>query len=197
VSESQRAGQRPNLVNVANMLTVLRIALVPVFVILMVAGQMTSPGYRIAAGLAFVLASLTDLADGWIARTFNQVTAFGKVADPIADKALIGTALALLSGYGVLPWWVTAVVLIREAGVTALRFWVIRHGVIPASPGGKVKTVLQIVATAWYIMPFPPMLAAVGPWLMAGAVVVTVVTGLDYLVRAVRVRRTVGSAGNQ
>jgi len=178
------------LVNVANALTVLRIVLIPVFVILMIASEMTSPAYRIAAALAFGIASLTDFADGWIARAFNQVTSFGKVADPIADKALTGTALVLLSSYGALPWWVTTVILVREVGVTVLRFWVIRFGVIPASRGGKAKTVLQILAIGWYIWPFGEPLASVGPWIMIVAVVVTMVTGIDYVVRALRVRRS-------
>jgi CDP-diacylglycerol--glycerol-3-phosphate 3-phosphatidyltransferase len=180
---------RAPLVNLANALTVLRIVLVPLFVLLMVASEMTLTGYRIAAALAFLVASLTDFADGWIARSFDQVTSFGKVADPIADKALTGTALVLLSLYGELSWWVTAVILIRELGVTALRFWVIRTAVLPASRGGKVKTVLQIVAIAWYIWPFTGAVAAIGPWLMAAAVVVTVATGVDYVVRALRVRQ--------
>jgi CDP-diacylglycerol---glycerol-3-phosphate 3-phosphatidyltransferase len=180
----------PRLVNGANALTLLRFVLVPIFVILMIASQMTDSAYRIAAALAFGVASLTDFVDGWIARTFNQVTSFGKVADPIADKALTGTALVLLSVYGALAWWVTVVVLVRELGVTALRFWVLRHGVISASRGGKAKTVLQIAAIAWYIWPFGPSLAAVGPWLMAIAVVVTVVSGADYVARALRVRRS-------
>jgi len=182
--------RRPSLVNVANALTVLRIVLIPVFVILMIASEMTSPVYRIAAALAFGIASLTDFADGWIARAFNQVTSFGKVADPIADKALTGTALVLLSSYGALPWWVTTVILVREVGVTVLRFWVIRFGVIPASRGGKAKTVLQILAIGWYIWPFGEPLASVGPWIMIVAVVVTMVTGIDYVVRALRVRRS-------
>jgi CDP-diacylglycerol--glycerol-3-phosphate 3-phosphatidyltransferase len=194
--------RRVPLVNFANALTVLRIGLVPLFVIFMVASEMTRPGYRIAAALAFATAGLTDFADGWIARTFNLVTAFGKVADPIADKALTGTALVLLSAYDALPWWVTGVILAREIGITVLRFWVISFsklaretthgfGVIPASRGGKAKTVLQLVAIGWYIWPFPAGLAAVGPWIMAAAVVVTVVTGVDYLIRALRLRRAV------
>jgi CDP-diacylglycerol--glycerol-3-phosphate 3-phosphatidyltransferase len=178
------------VVNAANALTVLRIVLVPAFVVIMVASEMTRPGYRIAAALAFGLASLTDFADGWIARSFNQITSFGKVADPIADKALTGTALVLLSAYGALSWWVTVVILVRELGVTALRFWVIRTVVVPASRGGKVKTVLQIVAIAWYIWPFGETLAKVGPVLMWAAVLVTVVTGADYVVRVLRVRRS-------
>ena len=179
----------PRTLNVANGLTLLRIVLVPIFVLLMIASEMTEPAYRIAAALAFGLASMTDFADGWIARTFNLVTSFGKLADPIADKALTGTALVLLSLYHALPWWVTTVVLVREVGVTLLRLWVARVSVIPASPGGKIKTVLQIVAIAWYIWPFQAVLAAVGPWLMAAAVLVTVVTGVDYVVRVLRIRR--------
>ena len=183
-------GRRQPVVNVANALTILRIVLVPLFVVVMVASGMASPGYRMAAALAFIIASLTDFADGWIARSFDQVTAFGKVADPIADKALTGTALILLSLYGALPWWVTAVVLVRELGVTGLRLWVLNTAVVAASRGGKAKTVLQTVAIAWYIWPFTDALAAVGPWLMAVAVVVTVVTGVDYVVRVLRVRRS-------
>jgi CDP-diacylglycerol--glycerol-3-phosphate 3-phosphatidyltransferase len=181
--------RRPPLFNMANALTVLRFVLVPVFVVLMVASELTEPGYRIAAALVFGFASFTDLADGWIARTFNQVTSFGKVADPIADKALTGAALVLLSVYERLPWWVTIVILIRELGVTLLRFWVLRYGVIPASRGGKAKTFLQVLAIGWYIWPLPAGVAAAGPWIMAVAVVVTVLTGADYVVRALRLRR--------
>jgi CDP-diacylglycerol--glycerol-3-phosphate 3-phosphatidyltransferase len=189
-SPHDRPERTPPNVNVANALTILRIILVPVFVVLMVTSHMTEPEYRIAAAVAFGLASLTDFADGWIARTLNQVTSFGKIADPIADKALTGTALVLLSTYGALPWWVTAIILGREIGVTLLRFWVIRFGVIPASRGGKAKTALQILAITWYIWPFSGALAAVGPWIMAVAVVATVVTGVDYVVRALNVRRS-------
>jgi CDP-diacylglycerol--glycerol-3-phosphate 3-phosphatidyltransferase len=180
----------PGNINLANALTVLRIVLIPVFVVLLVASRLTEPAYRIAAALAFGVASVTDFADGWIARTFNQVTSFGKLADPIADKALTGTAVVLLSVYDALPWWVTVVILVREIGVTVLRFWVIRFGIIPASRGGKIKTVLQILAIAWYIWPFADPLKAVGPWLMLVAVTVTMVTGVDYVVQALRLRRT-------
>jgi CDP-diacylglycerol--glycerol-3-phosphate 3-phosphatidyltransferase len=185
------------VVNVANALTVLRVGLVPVFVVFMVASGMTGSGYRIGAALAFAVASFTDVADGWIARNFDLVTSFGKVADPIADKALTGTALVLLSWYDRLPWWVTVVILGREVGVTVLRFWVLRHGVIPASRGGKLKTALQILAIFWYIWPFGAGLAAVGPWIMGAAVVATVVTGGDYVVRAVRMRRSAASGPGQ
>ncbi|TDC32041.1 CDP-diacylglycerol--glycerol-3-phosphate 3-phosphatidyltransferase [Micromonospora sp. 15K316] len=177
------------LLNAANALTALRLVLVPVFAATVVASAMTHAGWQMAACLIFAFASVTDLVDGWIARRFGLVTSVGKVADPIADKALTGAALVLLSWYDRLPWWVTALILLRELGITAMRFWVIRHGVIAASRGGKIKTALQILAIAWYLWPMPAALAPVGPWIMGAAVVVTVATGFDYLARAVRLRR--------
>lgn len=186
-----RPAARVPLVNAANTLTATRLVLVPGFAAAVILSGMTHTGWRVGASLIFLVASLTDFVDGWIARRYGLVTAFGKVADPIADKALTGTALVLLSGYGVLPWWVTGVILARELGVTALRFWVIRHGVIAASRGGKLKTGLQIATIAWYLWPVPPPLDGVGPWLMAVAVTVTVATGLDYVIRALRLRRAV------
>ncbi|WP_434743285.1 CDP-diacylglycerol--glycerol-3-phosphate 3-phosphatidyltransferase [Micromonospora sp. SH-82] len=177
------------VVNPANALTALRLVLVPVFVALVIVSQMDRPGWQIVACLTFVFASATDVVDGWIARRFSLVTAVGKVADPIADKALTGAALLLLSWYGDLSWWVTGLILAREVGVTALRFWVIRHGVIAASRGGKLKTALQIVAIVCYLWPLPDPLAVVGGWIMAAAVVVTVVTGFDYALQAWRLRR--------
>jgi CDP-diacylglycerol--glycerol-3-phosphate 3-phosphatidyltransferase len=181
----------PPVVNLANMLTATRLVLVPVFAVLMVVGSgMDRPGWQVAACVAFFVASVTDYVDGWIARTWNLVTAFGKVADPIADKALTGTALVLLSAYERLSWWVTVLILVREWGVTALRFWALRYGVIPASRGGKVKTALQIAAITWYLLPLPDPIAAIGPWLMAAAVLVTLITGVDYVIQAMRLRRT-------
>ena len=179
----------PPVLNPANGLTALRIVLIPVFVALTIASGLVDPGLRLAACITFCVASLTDFVDGWIARSYGLVTSFGKVADPIADKALTGSALLLLSWYGKVWWWVTVVILVREIGVTLLRFWVIRHGVIAASRGGKVKTTLQIFAIAWYLAPFPSWLAGVGAWIMAAAVVVTLVTGADYVLRAVQLRR--------
>ncbi|RLK22891.1 CDP-diacylglycerol--glycerol-3-phosphate 3-phosphatidyltransferase [Micromonospora sp. M71_S20] len=177
------------VLNAANALTALRLALVPVFAASVVASAMSHAGWRMVACLIFAVASATDLVDGWIARRFALVTSVGKVADPIADKALTGAALLLLSWYDQLPWWVTAVILVRELGITALRFWVIRHGVIAASRGGKIKTALQILAITWYLWPMPDALAAVGPWIMAAAVGVTVITGFDYVAQALRLRR--------
>lgn len=179
-----------SLYNPANVLTAVRIVLVPVFLVLVVISGMASNGWRIAACLAFCVASATDFVDGWIARRFHLITSFGKVADPIADKALTGTALVLLSAYDRLAWWVTVVILLREWGITALRFWVMRYGIIPASRGGKVKTALQIAAIAWYLWPAPPPFDGIGPWLMAAAVAATLVTALDYALQARRLRRT-------
>jgi len=197
-----RPAARVPLVNAANILTAVRLVLVPGFVAALVVSGLTHTGWRIGATVIFLVASLTDFVDGWIARRYGLITAFGKIADPIADKALTGTALVLLSWYGPLPWWATAVILAREFGVTLLRFWVIRHGVIAASRGGKWKTGLQIATIGWYLLfapgpgaagwSVPGPLALVGPWLMVVAVAVTVVTGLDYVVRALRLRAAAG-----
>ncbi|MEU7902036.1 CDP-diacylglycerol--glycerol-3-phosphate 3-phosphatidyltransferase [Actinoplanes sp. NPDC049118] len=184
------AAPRPvSLYNPANLLTAVRIVLVPVFVAFVIVSEMTEPGWRIAACLTFCVASATDFADGWIARRYELVTSFGKVADPIADKTLTGSALILLSAYDLLPWWVTVLILVREWGVTALRFWVIRYGIIPASRGGKLKTALQIAAIAWFLWPVPEPFDMIGTVLMVAALIVTVVTGADYVVQALRLRR--------
>jgi CDP-diacylglycerol---glycerol-3-phosphate 3-phosphatidyltransferase len=175
--------------NAANALTAVRLLLVPVFVAFVIVSGMTIPEWRVAACLTFGLASATDMVDGWIARRWELVTPFGKVADPIADKALTGSALVLLSAYGQLPWWVTTVILAREWGITAMRFRMLRYGVMAAGRGGKVKTALQILAIVWYLWPVPSFLEPVGPWIMGAAVIVTVVTGLDYVLQAIRLRR--------
>ena len=177
--------------NVANGLTVLRIVLVPVFVLLLFAAPADEPAspWRFGAWAVFAVASITDLVDGDVARRWGMVTDFGKIADPIADKALTGAAFVTLSVLGELSWWVTAVILFREIGVTLLRFWVIRHGVIPASRGGKYKTFLQTIAIGLYLLPLQDTLATVAAWVMGAAVVLTVVTGADYVVRALALRR--------
>ena len=182
--------QTARLVNLPNALTVLRLAVVPVFAYLLLHDEGLDDAGRYWATLVFALAIITDRYDGMIARRTGQVTEFGKLADPIADKALTGTALIGLSALGMLPWWVTGVILVREVGVTLLRFWVIRHGVIAASRGGKLKTVAQALAIGLYILPLTGLLATARWWVMAVAVALTLVTGLDYVVRALRLRRT-------
>ncbi|MGX1161638.1 CDP-diacylglycerol--glycerol-3-phosphate 3-phosphatidyltransferase/cardiolipin synthase [Arthrobacter sp. SLBN-100] len=186
---------RAGVWNLPNILTMLRIALVPFFVWFLIAdapGLHSQSGpWRWAAAAAFAVAIYTDKLDGDIARSRNLVTDFGKIADPIADKLLTGSALVMLSVLGELPWWATLVILVREWGVTALRFFVIRYGVIPASRGGKLKTVVQTAAIFLYLLP----LAAVAPWLtwvafavMMVAVAITVWTGVEYVVEAMRLR---------
>jgi CDP-diacylglycerol--glycerol-3-phosphate 3-phosphatidyltransferase len=137
----------------------------------------------------FVVAGATDFVDGELARRQGQVTTFGKVADPIADKALTGTALVGLSYLGELPWWVTIVILAREIGVTLLRFWVIRRGVIPASRGGKAKTVAQMLAILLYLLPLTGWLVTLRELVMGVAVLLTIGTGIDYVARARALRR--------
>ncbi|REE99233.1 CDP-diacylglycerol--glycerol-3-phosphate 3-phosphatidyltransferase [Thermomonospora umbrina] len=179
----------PSVYNVANLLTMLRMLLVPVFVWTLF---MDGTGWRVAAFVVFAVASVTDKIDGDLARRYGLVTDFGKIADPIADKALTGAALVGLSILGELWWWVTVVILIREIGITVLRLVVIRYGVIPASKGGKLKTMLQVVAIGLYLLPGPldPLRWAV----MAAALAVTVVTGVDYVVQAWRLRRAAPAA---
>jgi CDP-diacylglycerol--glycerol-3-phosphate 3-phosphatidyltransferase/cardiolipin synthase len=181
--------------NLPNILTMLRIVLVPFFVWFLVAdapGLQSEAGpWRWAAVAAFAVAIYTDKLDGDIARSRGLVTDFGKIADPIADKLLIGSALVMLSVLDELPWWITVVILVREWGITALRFFVIRYGVIPASRGGKLKTVVQTAAIFLYLLP----LSAIAPWLgwaalavMLVAVLITVWTGVEYVIEAMKVR---------
>jgi CDP-diacylglycerol--glycerol-3-phosphate 3-phosphatidyltransferase len=176
--------------NIANVLTVFRLLLVPVFLLALLTEDGTSDGWRWAAWGVFAVASYTDRIDGQLARSRNLVTSFGKLVDPIADKALTGAALIGLSALGELDWWITVLILGREIGVTLLRFWVIRHGVIPASRGGKLKTFVQAIAIGLYVLPLSGWLASGRAWVMALAVGVTVVTGIDYVARALTLRQT-------
>jgi CDP-diacylglycerol---glycerol-3-phosphate 3-phosphatidyltransferase len=199
--DGRRAGPRrtaaePGLWNIANILTMVRLLLVPGFVLLMFADGGHDPAWRSLAWAAFTIAMITDLLDGEIARRRNLVTDFGKIADPIADKAVMGAALICLSALSDLPWWVTVTILTREFGITLLRFWVIRHGVIPASRGGKLKTLAQGIGVGMYILSLTGVLATLRWWVMALAVALTVGTGLDYVRRALILRRA-GLAGKR
>ncbi|MGB3684355.1 MAG: CDP-diacylglycerol--glycerol-3-phosphate 3-phosphatidyltransferase [Ornithinimicrobium sp.] len=179
--------------NMPNALTLLRIVLVPLFVVVFLADAGGDTTMRLWAAAIFVVAIATDWLDGDLARRQGLVTDFGKIADPIADKALIGAALICLSIVDELAWWVTIVIMLREVGVTVLRFVVIRRGVIPASRGGKMKTVLQSVGLLLLILPLTGLLDTVGLVVMYLALIVTVVTGADYVVQASRVWR--GTSG--
>lgn len=191
MSETQTASNW----NLPNVLTSIRILMVPVFIWLMWVGGPLGDDSLTArwwALVVFILAMITDWLDGSIARSRNLITSFGKIADPIADKLLTGAAFVLLSMLGELWWWVTIVILVREWGITIMRFFVIRYGVMAAGKGGKLKTVLQTVALVLLVAP----LGQLGSWalvpgyvVMAAVVVITVLTGLDYVKKAAELRR--------
>ncbi len=187
--------------NIANYLTVTRILLVPVFGWLLLADGGRSTGLRWAATAVFVVAMLTDRLDGDIARSRGLVTNFGKIADPIADKALVTMALVGLSLLAEVPWWITVTILLREWGITLIRFWVIQHGVLAAGRGGKLKTLLQALAIGLFVLPHDRIPLS-GVWhttgwvLLYAALVTTVVTGVDYVLAALRLRRGSAAPGS-
>ena len=197
-SSGTPAARRSNW-NLPNALTTLRILMVPFFGWALLTQGGTSVLWRIVAWAVFAAAMVTDKVDGDIARSRDLVTDFGKIADPIADKALTGMAFVGLSVIGELWWWVTIVVLVREWGITLLRLWVIRHGVLAANRGGKLKTVLQTLALGLFILPLRllhggwDVVGQVLWWVavatMAAAVSLTLVTGVDYVVKALTMRR--------
>ena len=174
----------PNL-NLPNVLTLIRLLLVPVFAFLLPQSQ-ESTQIRWWATFVFGVAALTDLIDGYLARKYQLITNVGKIADPIADKLLIGTALIALSLEGTTSWWFTIVILAREIAITLLRFKVINRGVIPASRGGKAKTISQIVAILAYLVPLSGWIDSLAIVAMWTAVLLTIATGIDYVVRAYR-----------
>ncbi|WP_081968108.1 CDP-diacylglycerol--glycerol-3-phosphate 3-phosphatidyltransferase [Mycobacterium kyorinense] len=182
--------RRVRVTNLANMLTLLRLVLVPIFLLALFAGDGHQTPSRIVAFVIFAVAVVTDRFDGALARNYGMVTEFGALADPIADKTLIGAALIGLSMLGDLPWWVTVLILVREVGITTLRFAVLRRGVIPASRGGKLKTLVQAIAIGLFVLPLSGSWQVTASVVMAAAIVLTVVTGVDYVASAVRdVRR--------
>lgn len=196
MNETTTGAPAPSSWNLPNALTVLRILLVPVFVVLLLAANGDDAVLRTWAFVVFAGAMVTDWIDGTLARRWNLITDFGKIADPIADKALMASALIGLWIVGTLPLWVPIVILVRELGITVLRFVIIRWVVLPASKGGKLKTVLQTVAIGMLILWVPalvwlPHAVALG-WTIAAwvvltaAIVVTLVTGVDYCVKAAR-----------
>lgn len=174
--------------NVANIITVARILLAPAFVVLLLVDAGDDGILRYVAGGLFILASATDGIDGYLARRRNLVTDAGKLLDPIADKVLIGGALISLSILGELAWWITIVILVREVGITVLRFVALRDHVIAASLLGKIKTWVQIIAISFAIVPlwnfFGEWVHALNFVLMLLAVAITLVSGAEYLWQA-------------
>lgn len=181
---------KPSNFNVPNVLTTIRLVMVPLLGWILLSHPQDA-GWRWWATAVFVLAIITDAIDGNVARRYNLVTDFGKLWDPIADKAITGMAFIGLSILNELPWWITIVILVREWGITVLRWGIMKYGVMAANRGGKLKTVMQSVA----IILFLPGLFLMPVWwvwiawaAMIVALVLTVITGLDYLREAARLR---------
>jgi CDP-diacylglycerol---glycerol-3-phosphate 3-phosphatidyltransferase len=179
------ASAPPSNWNVPNLITVVRILLAPLFIWMLLADAGNDGALRWWAAVLFIVAIATDGVDGAIARRQGLVTDLGKLLDPIADKILTGSALVCLSILAELPWWITIVILVREIGITVFRFAMLSDHVIPASRGGKLKTIMQSVAISLALLPFWVLLGDGVHWVngiaMTIAVVLTVLTGLDYL----------------
>ena len=176
----------PRTVNLPNSLTVLRLLALPFCAYALFKNGGNDSTWRIIAWCGFFCVGLTDLIDGKLARARNQVTSFGTFLDPVADKAAIGTAMIGLSIQGRLWWWVTIVILFREVAVTVLRLAVIRGGVIPASKGGKLKTLMQGFGIGFYVLPLPHWLELPRNIFMAATVIITLTTGYDYFSKAIK-----------
>jgi CDP-diacylglycerol--glycerol-3-phosphate 3-phosphatidyltransferase len=169
--------ERPNL---PNSLTIFRILALPFCAYALFKNGGDDDKWRIIAFILFFIVGLSDILDGRLARSRNQITEFGKLLDPIADKAMLATATVGASTLGMLSWWVTGIFLIREVAVTILRFAVIKKGVIPASKGGKLKTFFQSFGVGFYILPLPSFLNTPRDLFMAVAIYLTISTGVDY-----------------
>jgi len=185
---------RPSNWNAPNVITGVRILATPFFIWMLLADDGRMGPWRWAAALFFFAAIATDAWDGHLARSRGLVTDLGKLLDPIADKFLTGAAFICLSLLGELPWWITIVVLVRELGVTVHRLFEARTVVVAAAWMGKLKTVAQSLAIMLALMPLP---AVWGEWMhwvniatMSIAVGLTVLSGIDYIINAVRLRRT-------
>jgi CDP-diacylglycerol--glycerol-3-phosphate 3-phosphatidyltransferase len=166
--------------NLPNALTVFRILALPFCAWALFQKDGEDPTWQIIAWSSFFIVGMTDVLDGRIARKRNQISNFGIILDPIADKAFIATALIGLSILGKIPWWVTAIILIREIGVTILRFAVIKREVISANRGGKLKSLIQNFSVGFYILPLPTYLYLPRDILLGIAIALTVWTGIEY-----------------
>lgn len=203
VSRVQRDSKVP-VVNLPNALTVVRLVLVPVFIVL---GLQQSWSALWAAFVVFAVAAITDRFDGELARSWGQITDFGRIADPIADKALTLCGFGLLSFQGFLPWWLTILIAVRELGITAMRAFFLRRGVVvSANQAGKLKTFMQVVALGMLLIPwahFTAMDEANEGWVVimirlgqifAGvALALTLYSGVMYVIDGVRLMRVAGA----
>ena len=173
-------------INLPNALTIFRILALPFCAYALFKNGGDDDSWRIIAFTLFFIVGLSDILDGKIARSRNQITEFGKLLDPIADKAMLATASIGASILGMLSWWVTVIFLIREVAVTILRFAVIKKGVIPASKGAKVKTFFQSFGVGFYILPLPSYLNLPRDIFMAVAIYLTISTGVTYFRKALK-----------
>ena len=204
VSRVQRNSKVP-VVNLPNALTVLRLVLVPIFVVLGLQSQSWSALW--AAFFFFAVAAITDRFDGELARSWGQITDFGRIADPIADKALTLCGFALLSYQGFLPWWLTILIAVRELGITAMRGFFLRRGVVvSANQAGKLKTFMQMVALGTLLIPWTHfaalneanewwvvLLIRLGQIFAGVALALTLYSGVMYVIDGVRLMRGVKS----
>src|SRR5690606_6024294 len=180
-----------SVASVPNLISIVRIVLTPVFIV--VALTNPDPGLaRTLGALLFTVLIATDFVDGQIARGRNLVTDFGKLIDPIADKAITGSAFVVLSILGELPWWITIVVLLREWGITVYRLLVSSRTVIAADWAGKAKTMAQAIALPLALVPLQAWVGEPGVWIcaitMTIAVALTIYSGLEFVVHTVRAR---------
>jgi CDP-diacylglycerol--glycerol-3-phosphate 3-phosphatidyltransferase len=175
---------RRSELNLPNAITISRILVLPVCAYALFKNGGEDSTWRIIAWCLFFIVGLTDLLDGRLARRRNTVTELGKFLDPVADKAMIGTAMIGLSILGDLPWWITIVILTREIGITVFRVAVIKRGVIPANRGGKMKTIAQGFAVGFYVLPLSHSLYWFRNSFMAVALILTVGTGGWYVIQA-------------
>ena len=179
-------GQIYMQINLPNALTITRIVLIPFCVLALFHNGGDDSTWRTISWVGFFLVGMTDLLDGKIARARNEITELGKFLDPVADKALIGSAMISLSILGRFPWWITAVILAREIGITLFRLAVIKNGVIPANRGGKIKTTFQSFGVGFFMLPLPESLYWFRDGFMAIAIALTIATGVNYVRLAIK-----------
>lgn len=198
MTSSDRPVEAPvPLWNIANILTMLRCVLVPVFIVVAALNAESVPG-RIAVAVIFVVAMFTDFLDGHLARSRHLITDFGKIMDPIADKGMTGAAFIMLSVWDYVPWWITVLILVREFGITIMRFTILKYGALPANLAGKAKTMMQSVAITFCLLPFELWWSParwIGLALVIVAFVLTMWSGFVNVKDGLRLRREALAGG--